>query len=188
MENPKSNSPRALKQEWRCRLKKRREALSVDRQQEAAQSACDKLVVLCESADFVLSFASFASEINLWSLNQVLAVQKRLVLPHLRGDGELDLFQVTDLNQLERHSLGMLEPIPARCLSVKSSQLTIALIPGLGFDIHTKYRLGYGLGCYDRLLASFTSTLTWGIGFQEQAVEGLPYAIHDVPLQEIYLF
>lgn len=180
--------PQALKQEWRYKLKKKRQRLSVERQQQAAQAAYDELSVMCESADFVLSFASFGSEINLWPLNQMLADQKRLVLPHLRDDGGLDLFQVTDFNQIERHSLGMLEPIPARCLSVEPSQLTIALISGLGFDVQTKYRLGYGLGCYDRLLMSFTSAQTWGVGFQEQAVEDLPYAVKDVPLREIYLF
>ena len=177
----------ALKQQWRLRLKKIRQELPIDRQVQASLQACQQLSKRCHKARFVLSFASFGSEINLWPLNEALAAEGRLILP-LVIEKKLELFQVTDLSQLECHPWGMLEPKASECPLIISSLLEVALIPGLGFDAQTKYRLGYGQGYYDRLLASTPWLQTWGIGFLEQAVKDLPYSTKDVPLKEILLF
>ena len=178
----------ALKQQWRVRLKKIRQELPVDRQAHASTQACQQLSKMCQKARFILSFASFGSEINLWPLNQELAAEERLVLPFMVGEKTLQLFQVTHLSQLEIHPWGMLEPKISDCPSIDLSLIEIALIPGLGFDPQTKYRLGYGQGYYDRLLTSASFTQTWGIGFLEQAVERLPYSKDDIPLHQLYLF
>lgn len=194
MENQKFNSPHspltiaAVKQQWRELLKKLRQNLSADRRIKASIHACQQLGKLCEAAPYVLSFASFGSEINLWPFNQELASQGRLVLPRVEVDTTLQLFQVSDFNQLELHRLGMLEPKISECPLIDDSLIPIALIPGLGFDRETKYRLGYGQGYYDRLLKEMISVETWGIGFLEQGVKDLPYTYHDIPLKEIYLF
>jgi 5-formyltetrahydrofolate cyclo-ligase len=175
------------KQEWRNRLKTIRQSISSSRREQAAAQACRKLKEWTQVAHWVLSFASVGSEINLWSLNQELAVEGRLVLPRLVSD-RLLLFQVTTMDHLELHTWGFLEPSITHCLPIDYSQIDIALIPGLGFDFQTKHRLGYGQGYFDRLLALSTSTQTWGVGFLEQAVENLPHTHHDIPLHQIYLF
>lgn len=189
MANRKFNSPiAAAKQQWRARLKKICQELPPDRIQEASLHACQQLSKMCLSNRLILSFASFGSEINLWPLNQALCDEGRLVLPAVSDEKGLLLFLVTHLNQLEPHRWGMLEPRISVCEQVNPSLIEIALIPGLGFDRKTKYRLGLGQGFYDRLLASASFAQTWGIGFLEQAVEGLPYSLHDIPLDQIYLF
>lgn len=177
----------ALKQQQRRRLKLIRQRIDPARRKEAAELACQTLTALTQHSLFILSFASFGSEIDLWSLNQRLANEGRLVLPRI-VDQALHFYQVRHFNQLETHSLGMLEPIPTRCNLVDLSDIEIALIPGLGFDPNTKTRLGYGGGYYDRLLAKNTFIQSWGIGFREQAVEGLPSTPQDKPLSKIFLF
>jgi 5-formyltetrahydrofolate cyclo-ligase len=191
MANQKSDSDEVaialLKKEWRRRLKKIRQELDPQRRERASTQACKQLSQWCKSARFVLSFASFGSEIDLWPFNRELASEGRLVLPRLEKN-HLHLFHLSDISHLESHPKGWLEPQVSHCFPIDFSLIDIALIPGLGFDLKTKYRLGYGLGCYDRLLAAAPSLQTWGIGFLEQAVEQLPYTLRDIPLKEIYLF
>lgn len=183
-----THSIAARKQRWRHHLKKIRQELSLERQQEASSHAYQQLIRKCKDARFILSFASFGSEISLWPLNQEWAIEGRLVLPLMLEEGKLQLFQVTDFQTLELHRWGMLEPRASICTPIDLSLIEIALIPGLGFDKETKYRLGYGKGCYDRLLDSPYSIHTWGVGFLEQAVIQLPYEKLDIPLEEVYLF
>jgi 5-formyltetrahydrofolate cyclo-ligase len=190
MENLKSDSDSSLsvlKRQERLRLKQIRQGLDPKRREDASSKACRELMRLTKSAPLVLSFASFGSEINLWPLNLKLASKERLALPCLIED-QLNLYKVTDLDQLEPHGFGMLEPNPSQCVPIDFSLIDIALIPGLGFDLQTKHRLGFGKGHYDRFLASAPSAQTWGIGFLEQAVEKLPHSDLDIPLKQIYLF
>ena len=178
----------ALKQQWRNHLKKIRQEIPPSRREEATWKAYQQLGEMCQEARFVLSFASFGSEINLWPFNQDLCDQGRLVLPLITAEKEILLFRVTDFDQLESHRWGMLEPKQSDCMLINSSLIDIALIPGLGFDRHTRHRLGYGLGYYDRLLSSHASLPSWGIGFLEQLVEGIPYSHRDIPLTHLYFF
>ncbi len=177
----------ALKQQWRHRLKKRCLELSIEKRKQASAQACHFLKKSCQAARFVLSFASFGFEISLWPFNQELAAEERLVLPGIKEE-KLLLFQVTHLSHLESHQWGMLEPKISVCPLLDISLIDIALIPGLGFDLKTKHRLGYGKGYYDRLLASSSSMQRWGVGLLEQAVKNLPYSQEDIPLHQIHLF
>ncbi|NJK81752.1 MAG: 5-formyltetrahydrofolate cyclo-ligase [Chloroflexaceae bacterium] len=56
----------------------------------------------------------------------------------------------------------------------------LTIVPLLGFD-RRGYRLGYGKGYYDRLLA-VAPTPTIGLAFAMQEVEMVPTEPHDLPL------
>lgn len=188
MENQKFNpNIAALKKSLRKHLRSIREEIDPVRKKQASILACETLPTLCHQALFILSFASFGSEIDLWPFNEALLTEKRLVLPRMR-DVALHLYQVPNRDALEKHPLGFLEPIPSLCNPIELSKIDIALIPALGFDLKTNIRLGYGKGYYDRFLSQKKSTQAWGIGFQEQAVENLPFENHDQPLDKIILF
>jgi 5-formyltetrahydrofolate cyclo-ligase len=185
--NSDDSSITALKQQLRRQLKQTRQTLDPHRRNQGSIQACEQLLEWIQSADLVLSFASIGSEINLWHLNQNLASEGRLALPRL-VEGRLCLFRVAHLHHLEQHAWGFLEPKISHCGLVDFSHINIALIPGLGFDLETKHRLGYGQGYYDRLLVSNYFHQTWGIGFLEQAVNNLPHTSHDIALNRVYLF
>ena len=56
----------------------------------------------------------------------------------------------------------------------------LVIVPLLAFD-RRGYRLGYGKGFYDRLLAANRAT-TIGVGFAAQEVDALPAETHDIAL------
>jgi len=183
-----SDSDSALtKRQWRHQLKAIRQMISANRKNEASQSACEALYHTTLSFNYVLSFASFGSEINLNPFNEKLAYEKRLILPRTTEES-IQLFLVENLETLETHLWGMREPNPTLCEEIEPSQILLALIPGLGFDLVSHHRLGYGRGYYDRLLLSLNQTETWGIGFKEQQVNDLPFEAQDMALTEIKLF
>src|SRR5687768_10842159 len=72
------------------------------------------------------------------------------------------------------------EPIEGKPIPLDLIDLVI--VPGLGFT-PTGYRIGRGMGFYDRFLAQpeFLG-ITCGLSFQEQVIESLPVLDHDIPL------
>jgi 5-formyltetrahydrofolate cyclo-ligase len=190
MESPRpepDSSIAARKAQWRERLKAVRAGLDPARRKEAASNAVDTLTNRLFETNTILSFASFSSEIDLWTFNRALSHQGKLILPYLAGQ-ELLLFLVPSMDRLKRHQWGILEPDPSQCSPVDCSKVEVALIPGLGFDPKTRSRLGYGGGYYDKLIPKLRNAKAWGVGFKEQSVEGLPHEIHDQSLHEILLF
>jgi 5-formyltetrahydrofolate cyclo-ligase len=72
------------------------------------------------------------------------------------------------------------EPIAGK--PVPLDLIDLVLVPGLGFT-PTGYRIGRGMGFYDRFLAqSEFLGRSCGLAFDEQVVESLPVLDHDVPL------
>lgn len=172
-----------LKFKLRTQLKQMRAHISPLTRINAAHSLND---TFSSNSGLVLSYASFRDELDTTFLNQTLAKKNLLVLPRV-ADGTLHLFQVNDLIlQTRKSKLGYLEPIPELCQLVTLSDLQVALIPGLAFSL-SGYRLGYGGGYYDRLLA-FSKAFTIGVGFQTQLIDNLPIQAHDIPLKQVILF
>ena len=80
--------------------------------------------------------------------------------------------------QVGRHDV--VEPVPGDPIDLE--ELTVVLVPGLGFDA-AGGRLGRGGGFYDRFLASCPEhILPVGIGFQQQVLEQIETGPLDVPL------
>ena len=75
---------------------------------------------------------------------------------------------------------GVREPIAGKPIPVDFIDLVI--VPGVGFS-RTGYRIGRGMGFYDRFLATpeFIG-ISCGMAFEEQIVPDLPVLDHDVPL------
>jgi 5-formyltetrahydrofolate cyclo-ligase len=75
---------------------------------------------------------------------------------------------------------GIREPIAGKPIPTEFVDLVI--VPGLGFT-NTGYRIGRGMGFYDRFLAQpdFIGR-SCGLAFEEQIVAELPILDHDVPL------
>jgi 5-formyltetrahydrofolate cyclo-ligase len=75
---------------------------------------------------------------------------------------------------------GIREPIAGQPVPVEFIDLVI--VPGLGFT-GKGYRIGRGMGFYDRFLAqSEFIGLSCGLSFEDQIMPELPVLEHDVPL------
>jgi len=78
---------------------------------------------------------------------------------------------------------GILEPIEPRW--VELLQIELFVIPGVVFD-RFGYRLGRGLGYYDRCLSRVKGrSVICGLAYELQVVDALPTAAHDVPMDYI---
>lgn len=74
---------------------------------------------------------------------------------------------------------GLYEPDPSRCKLAATSEISLVLVPGLGFAADGT-RLGRGGGYYDRWLAHLqSSTQTIGVAFSIQICPSLPTLKHD---------
>lgn len=103
--------------------------------------------------------------------------------PRIRGE-KLSFHAVSGTGDLEADAYGIDAPraglpeCPIECLDV-------FLVPGLGFG-RDGSRLGRGRGYYDRVLAlARPGVPRIAIGFDEQIVEALPTAAHDVPVTHL---
>lgn len=154
---------------------------------EAQKKVVEILLPKLQKYPFVLSFASKEEEIDLWPINQVLADEKRLLLPRILKE-EIIPHCVPDLNALFLHpTWNVLEPDPFHCPVMDLESVSLVLVPGVAFDIGGN-RLGYGKGHYDRFLNNLKGPF-WGIGFKEQEAKmGIYVEPHDVPLSQVFLF
>jgi 5-formyltetrahydrofolate cyclo-ligase len=87
---------------------------------------------------------------------------------------------------LVNNSYGLAEPLVTANL-INPAVAKVLLIPMVGFDAQG-YRLGYGGGYFDRLLASseWQQVLTIGIAFDLALVPKIPIDPWDQPLHKIF--
>ncbi len=130
----------------------------------------------------ILSFISLSSEINTQKLNKFLVKTHFLFLPSFQNKAHV--FKVNSEDNLS-NLLTYKDYLPDQ----KIFYPQVILVPGLAFSTTTKHRLGYGSGWYDIYLSSLpSSSLSIGIGFQEQKYNMLPFTHHDIPLKKLFLF
>ncbi len=175
-----------LKKQQRIDFLEKRASLSSLRKSEASHLAQATLIQELARFNAVLSFSSIRGEIEMSGVNRHLIERGALLLPRVEARGELSFFRPTTDGDLERSSLGILEP-KSICERVAACQIPLALVPALAFD-SSGYRLGYGGGYYDRLLSSSPHLQSWGIGFREQLTDSLPLSHRDRPVNRLFLF
>ena len=117
----------------------------------------------------------------------VLADGKMLVLPRVvKSPRSLELYAVRDLSEdLVPGVWGIEEPDPSRCEKVALADVGFVLVPALMAD-RDGYRLGYGAGYFDRLLAGAAPDQFRVVALRAPLViERLPREAHDVPVDAV---
>ena len=108
--------------------------------------------------------------------------EKTVVVPKVSWDQRRMLpVEITSLqSNMTTTGPGVREPLDGKPIPVDFIDLVV--VPGLGFT-PTGYRIGRGMGFYDRFLAQGDFIgLSCGLAFDEQIVSSLPLLDHDVPL------
>ncbi|HUT56036.1 MAG TPA: 5-formyltetrahydrofolate cyclo-ligase [bacterium] len=167
-----------------------RRALAPGEVRERSQAVLENLYQsgLLDGRDTAAIYASADSEVATRPLfDRLIGQGMRVALPRVRGRGpEIDFFQVTDWEAMVNSSFGIPEPA-AGGLAVSVAELDFILVPGIAFDARGG-RLGYGMGCYDRVLdQARPGTPLVGIGYDFQLVDEVPLEEHDVPLTAIVI-
>jgi 5-formyltetrahydrofolate cyclo-ligase len=141
------------------------------------------------SARAIALFTSFGHEVATHDLiGELIALTGWVALPRVeKAQGRLALYRVEDFpRDMIPGPYGILEPDPTQYSTMNPSDLDLVFVPGVLFN-HEGYRIGYGAGYYDRLLATLSpEARTIGLAFGMQVVEApLPTDPWDLPVDSI---
>lgn len=122
------------------------------------------------------------------ALPAALASGKRIVVPYC-VDGELELFWLENMDELELGMYRILEPkADLRDVAAKRLQptdLDLIMVPGVAFD-RNGGRTGHGKGYYDKLLQhARMNTPLIALSFECQLFEEIPAESHDIYMDKV---
>ena len=170
----------------RAELTARRDAMPADERRRVAAILAERLAALPQyaAARSVLATMSIGSE---WStrpfLERARTDGKAIVLPRISSSRprRLELYSVGDLaSDFVPGVWDIPEPDPARCPAVALPEVDFAVIPALAAE-PDGYRLGYGAGYFDKLLAGRGSRPFCVTALPAAFVlERIPHEPHDV--------
>jgi 5-formyltetrahydrofolate cyclo-ligase len=172
------------KQAARRTLRDRLAAMGDAERHAKSVSACRFVVSSPEfdAARCVMLFLSTPSEVD----TAAIALRcwqdgKQVVVPKVSWDQRRMLpVEISSLKDGLTTTGPVREPVAGK--PVPLDLIDFVLVPGLGFTA-TGFRIGRGMGFYDRFLAQpeFFGR-SCGLAFEDQVVETLPVLDHDVPL------
>ena len=141
-------------------------------------------------AETVMFYIDVRSEVRTrHDLEVALQSAKTIVVPWCNVDGELELFRLDSMDELEIGMYKILEPrAELRGLAEKQvnvESLDLIMVPGVGFD-RRGARTGHGKGYYDKLLQHARSnTPLIALAFECQLFDEIPMADHDIFMDKI---
>ncbi|MBI2118124.1 MAG: 5-formyltetrahydrofolate cyclo-ligase [Elusimicrobia bacterium] len=115
-----------------------------------------------------------------------LALEKKVAAPKINSNKKINMefFQIKNLTKdCKEGTYGLLEPKDC-CPHVSKEKLELILVPGIVFDSQG-FRLGTGIGFYDRFLKKCASSLTIGLTFDKTFVPSLPHEKNDIPVDMV---
>ena len=149
---------------------------------EGARAIAEHLLALPEvrRAATVALYVSIGTEPGTGPLlDAIRASGRRVVLPVVLPDLDLDWAAYEGPEQLIRARRGLLEPTGRRLGPDSIGTADVVLTPGLAVD-RTGLRMGQGGGCYDRALGRVpVGTFTCTLLYDGELVERVPAAPHD---------
>jgi 5-formyltetrahydrofolate cyclo-ligase len=131
----------------------------------------------------VAAYVSVGSEPGTGLLLDALAAAgKRVIVPVVLPDLDLDWALYTGPDSLAPAVRGLLEPTGPRLGTDAVGLADVVLVPGLGVSA-TGDRLGQGGGCYDRALARVPAgTPVAVVLYDDEVGVAVPTDAHDVPV------
>lgn len=142
------------------------------------------------TAETVMFYIDVRSEVRTrHDLELALQSGKSIVVPWCNADGELELFRLESMDELEIGMYKILEPrtelrgLPEKQVNVES--LDLIMVPGVGFD-RRGGRMGHGKGYYDKLLQhARRNTPLIALAFECQVFDEIPVADHDIYMDKL---
>ena len=143
-----------------------------------------------QQANTVMFYVDVRAEVRTrHDLPDALASGKKIVVPWCNADGELELFHLESMEELEIGMYKILEPRGElrglESKQVEVTELDVIMVPGVGFDSKGG-RTGMGKGYYDKCLqhARPDATLT-AVCFDCQIFEEIPVQQHDIYMDKV---
>ena len=142
-----------------------------------------------EKAGTVMFYVDVRDEVRTrQALPEALASGKRIVVPYCL-DGELELFWLENMDELELGMYRILEPkVELRDVAAKRltpTDLDLVMVPGVAFD-RNGGRTGHGKGYYDKLLQHARKDAPLiALSFECQLFEEIPAESHDIFMDKV---
>ncbi len=175
-----------MKETLRAKYKKMRDALTADYRSKASRKIVEKLFTMPEwkSARVVGVYVSAHSEVETAEIIKMAPLQsKKLRAPKVLSENKMRFFEIASPSDLVKGHFGIMEPSDA-CKKVGCSTMDVILVPGIAFD-KKGYRLGHGLGFYDRFLPRANQTFLIGLAYDKTLAEALPHDGKDFPVHAV---
>jgi 5-formyltetrahydrofolate cyclo-ligase len=174
-----------LKKKLREEALARRDALSAEFRQEAAEGVAESFPIPVPSGAIVSGFFPMKTEFSPLPLMRVLEKKGALLaLPRIVGRGNpLSMRAWKFGDPLVSGQWGIREPAP----DAPAVAPDIFIVPFAAYD-RRGYRVGYGAGYYDMTIASLKAkkkVITVGFGFSAQEVRACPVEAHDQRLDYV---
>lgn len=158
---------------------------------ELSRRICETFVELPEyaAAKTVMYYVDVRAEVRTrHELPRAIDGDKRIVVPYC-VDGELELFLLESMDELETGMYKILEPsvdlrdVPEKKIPVE--ELDLVMVPGVAFDARGA-RMGHGKGYYDKLLENARpDTPLVALAFECQMFPEIPVREHDVFMDKV---
>ncbi len=176
--------PDHTKAEMRAQTLAARDAVPADTRSAWSAAIVERLrgSPFFQEAGSIAVYISFRSEVETDRLLQAaFGAGKRVAAPvTVWAERRLELRWIRSAADLVTGRWGIGEPGPA-CPPASPRELGLIVVPGVAFD-RRGYRVGYGAGLYDRLLADAPGVATVGLAFSVQVVPAAPAGPHDRPV------
>ncbi len=143
-----------------------------------------------QAAATVMFYVDVRAEVRTrHDLPAALETGKRIIVPWCNDVGELELFHLESMDELEIGMYRILEPraeLKTRAdKHVPTEELDLIMVPGVGFD-RRGGRTGHGKGYYDKLLEhARRDTLLVALAFECQLFDEIPMQAHDVFMDKV---
>jgi len=174
----------------------RKQAHENRRQQENKDELSERIVARFmalpefQQAETVLFYVDVRTEVRTrHALPAALATGKKIVVPWCNDAGELELFLLESMDELELGMYSILEPraelrrVPAKV--VQAEGLDLIMVPGVAFD-RRGGRTGHGKGYYDKLLEHARPDCPLiALAFECQLFAEIPMQSHDVFMDQV---
>jgi len=172
-------------------MRKKRDSLTSE---EAAKNSFQVMYHLLKMSRYndaktVLFYSSKGNEVNTKEMIvKALMTGKKVLLPITNmAKEELEVAEIRNYDRdLKVGAFGILEP-KIRTESSKE-KIDIVIMPGLAFA-RNGYRIGYGLGLYDKLLPNLRESSpamkSIGLAYNFQVVDNVPRDAHDQKVDAI---
>lgn len=113
-----------------------------------------------------------------WREGKIIASPKCMVKKK-----EMYYYAWNHQNQIQEGYAGIKEPIPEKTKRILHPDIDLLIVPGVIFDTNG-YRIGYGGGYYDRMLADYTGA-TISLCSERQLIGRIPRESYDLPVEQI---
>ena len=159
----------------------RRRSISPSEKHKSSQIIQKTLLARDEvlKASTICLYISLPEEVDTTDVLRNLFEQRKFVVAPQISAKRLILHQIQSADDLIKGRFDIYEP-KISCPTVNVSEIDLFIVPGIAFD-RKGYRLGWGKGYYDRLLAGVSATKI-GLAYSFQIVSRLPHKRYDIPM------